>query len=62
MDYETGKNFEVINEKLDLIISWIASKEQKPKKEVKEEPKVQEQRQKEKETLKKEYDIDDEEL
>lgn len=60
MDYETGKNFEAIHEKLDIIIGWIASKEKK--KETREEPKQKEEVKKlEKEKLK-EYDIDDEEL
>jgi hypothetical protein len=61
MDYETGKNFEALNEKLDVIIGWIMQKEKK-KEQKKEEPAVKpEVKAKEKEMLK-DYDLDDEDI
>jgi len=61
MDYETGKNFEALNEKLDIIIGWIMQKE-KNKDKKKEEPVIKpEVKAKEKEMLK-DYDLDDEDI
>lgn len=61
MDYETGKNFEALNEKLDIIIGWIMQKEKK-KEQKKEEPAIKpEVKAKEKEMLK-DYDLDDDDI